>query len=307
MLAVFEAFAVIGVVILVGVVVGRTGVLGDNARMVLNRVAFHVGVPALLLLSLSSATLDQIFSLPLLVTSMCAVGAFAVGFVTIAVLRGRPRGYAAVAGWSSSYANAGNLGLPLSAYVFGNTTAVSAVILFQVVVLVPLGIAVLNSSAEPRRSPGRQVLTLLSNPIIAASVVGLILAALHVTLPKPVVDPLQLLADLAIPTVLLAFGISLSSRAEKLPPGDRVDAVIVLLIKILAMPAAAYAIARWGFAARPDQVMVATVLAGLPAAQNINAYAAVYGRGESLARDATLISTVLSVPVIAVVVTALGG
>ena len=64
---------VIGVVIAVGAIVGRTGVLGDNARMVLNRVAFHVGVPALLLLSLSEATLDQIFSLPLLVSAIATL------------------------------------------------------------------------------------------------------------------------------------------------------------------------------------------------------------------------------------------
>lgn len=59
-LAVLEAFAVIAVVVAVGAIVGRTGVLGDNARTVLNRVAFHIGVPALLLLNLSQATLTQI-------------------------------------------------------------------------------------------------------------------------------------------------------------------------------------------------------------------------------------------------------
>lgn len=56
MLGALEAFAVIGVVVVVGASVGRTGVLGENARMVLNRVAFHIGVPALMLLNLSEAS-----------------------------------------------------------------------------------------------------------------------------------------------------------------------------------------------------------------------------------------------------------
>ena len=45
-----------------------------------------------------------------------------------------------------------------------------------------------------------------------------------------------------------------------------------------------------------------TVLAALPSAQNINTYAAVYRRNESLARDATLISTAASVPIIVSIV-----
>jgi malonate transporter len=57
-LAVLEAFSVITVVIALGALVGRTGVLGDEARMVLNRVAFHIGVPALLVLNLSKSTLQ---------------------------------------------------------------------------------------------------------------------------------------------------------------------------------------------------------------------------------------------------------
>lgn len=306
MLAVFEAFAVIGVVIGVGAIVGRTGVLGENARMVLNRVAFHVGVPALLLLSLSEATLGQIFSLPLLVTGICAVGSFALGFAVIAGIRRKPRGDATIAAWTASYANAGNLGIPLSAYVFGSTTEVSAIILFQVLVLAPMGMAILNSVTEPRRSSGRQLWTLVTNPIISASAIGLVLAGLHVDLPQPVEDPLRLLADLAIPTVLLAFGISLSSPTERPPRADRVDVALVLALKVLVMPAAAYAIARWGFAASPAQILLVTVLSALPSAQNINTYAAVYRRNEGLARDVTLASTVLSVPVIAAIVGVLG-
>ena len=48
------------------------------------------------------------------------------------------------------------------------------------------------------------------------------------------------------------------------------------------------------------------MLAALPAAQNLNTYAAVFGRGEKLARDATLITTLVSVPVIAAITYLLG-
>jgi len=63
-----------------------------------------------------------------------------------------------------------------------------------------------------------------------------------------------------------------------------------------------YSLARFCFGADQHELLVVTVLAALPSAQNINTYAGLYQRGEKLARDGTLISTLLSVPVILVVV-----
>ncbi|MGB3355590.1 MAG: AEC family transporter [Mycobacterium sp.] len=302
MLEVLEAFAVISVVVGVGAIVGRTGVLGDNARTVLNRVAFHIGVPALLLLNLSQATLPQIFSLSLLVSALAAALAMGLGLIVFIAVRRRERGEAVIAAWTASYVNAGNLGIPLSAYVFGSTTEISALILFQSAVMAPIGIAILNSADTPRPSPARQLLALVKNPIIAASVLGLVLAAAGLNIEGPVADPLELLADLAIPTVLLAFGISLTAGIGDAPPTNRLDLTIAVVVKTVLMPATAFALARWGFGATPEQQLLVTVLAALPSAQNINAYAAVYRRNESLARDATLISTAVSVPIIVAIV-----
>lgn len=298
MLAVLEAFFVISVVIVVGIILGRTGVLGENSRMVLNRVAFHVGVPALLLLNLSEATLGEIFSLPLLISALAALTVFWLCFAIFTFARHRGRGETAVASWTASYINAGNLGIPLSVYVFDSTTMISAIIIFQFSIMAPIGLAILNSEVTPKRSVGGQVGALLSNPIIAASAIGLFLAAIDVHIPEPITAPLELLADLAIATVLLAFGISLSSRTGDMGRSNRFDVALAVTFKIVLMPLLAYAIGRWVFGATPEQLLLVTVLAAIPSAQNINTYAAVYQRSEALARDATLFSTLLAVPII---------
>lgn len=306
MLAVLQAFAVIAAVIAIGMIVGRSGALGNNARVVLNRAAFHVGVPALLLLTLADADPGQVFSATLLVSAITALTMFGLYFLIASVVLRRKRGEATVGSMAASVVNAGNLGLPLSAYVFGDTTDVSSIILFQSVVLVPLSVAMLDSAIGERGSPGRRILRLLTNPIIAACVIGLVLAFAGVDLPQVVHDPLEMLANLAIPTVLLAFGIGLSERNLRSSRDDRADLFVVLLLKNLLMPLVAYALARWGFGASPEELMLITVLAALPAAQNINTYAGVYQRGEALARSATLISTALSVPVITIIVALTG-
>jgi predicted permease len=48
------------------------------------------------------------------------------------------------------------------------------------------------------------------------------------------------------------------------------------------------------------------VTSALPAAQNLYTYASTYGVGERLARDAILVSTVVSVPVLVGVAAVLG-
>lgn len=55
MTGVLEGFSIIWVVIAVGYLVGRTGVLGEQARYVLNRVTFFVASPALLFTTLADS------------------------------------------------------------------------------------------------------------------------------------------------------------------------------------------------------------------------------------------------------------
>ena len=301
LLAVLQAFTVIIVVIVVGVVVGWRGVLGDNARMVLNRTAFHIGVPALLLISLADSEPNQVFSPTLLVSAIAAVTIYAL-YSGIATVVRWPRGESTIGAMLASYVNAGNLGIPISAYVLGSTTEVSALILFQILVLVPISMGLLDSDTAQQRSVGRRIGALAANPIIAASAVGLLLMVLDVEIPEVLHNPLELLAALAVPTVLLAFGISLTARGSEAGKTHRGRLGLAVLLKLVAMPALAYGLARFGFGADQHQLMVVTVLAALPSAQNINTYAALYQRGDKLARDTTLVSTLLSVPVIVVVV-----
>jgi malonate transporter and related proteins len=305
-LAVLDAFAVITVVIALGALVGRTGVLGDEARMVLNRVAFHIGVPALLVLNLSKSTLQDIFSAALLTSAIAALVTFSACFGILTLIRRRAVDDSTVGAWAASYVNAGNLGIALSTYLFAGTSEIAAVFLFQTLIMVPMGLTIINSIAGQRVSPWRQFRALLINPVVLASLAGLSLAAFEFRLPDVVSDPIHLLADLAIPTALLSFGISLSSDSRS-DHYSRVDLAIVLLFKMIVMPVVAYAVGRWGVGITSEELVVVTTMAALPCAQNVNTYAAVCRRNESLAGHVTVASTVFSMPVIATLVAVLGG
>lgn len=152
MQGVLTGFAVIGVVIAVGYLIGVRGSLGEHGRDVLTKLAFNVASPALLFTTLARADLSVIFSGGLLVTVL-STAAVAGLFVAAGVVRGWGIGRTTIGALCSSYVNSGNLGIPISVYVLGNASLVAPVMLFQLVVVSPLALTVLDLSGAGEKGP----------------------------------------------------------------------------------------------------------------------------------------------------------
>ncbi|MFJ9345866.1 AEC family transporter [Streptomyces sp. NPDC101237] len=306
MQGVLSGFAVIAIVIGVGYVLGRAGHLGADGREVLTKLAFHVASPALLFTTLARADLAVIFSSRLLVTALSTAAA-AGAFVAVGVARHWGVGRTTIGALSSGYVNSGNLGIPIAVYVLGDASLVAPVLLFQVVILTPVALTVLDLSGTGEKGPWwRRLLTPLRNPIAVGSLAGVLVAALGIRLPGPVMDPLTLIGNMSVPAVLLAFGISLHGST---PPGrgrDRHPVFLSVALKSVGQPLVAWALASAVFGLRGAPLLDVTVTSALPAAQNLYTYASTYHVGEELARDSVLLSTVLAVPVLVLVAALLG-
>jgi predicted permease len=304
---VLTGFAVIAVVIGVGYLLGRGGHLGEHGREVLTKLAFHVASPALLFTTLARADLSTVFSSRLLVTALSTAAAAGV-FVAVGAVRGWGVGRTTIGALCSSYVNAGNLGIPIAVYVLGDASLVAPVLLFQLLLLTPVALTILDlSGRDGEKGPlWQRLLTPLRNPIALGSLAGVTVSAAGVRVPAPVMDPVTLIGNMSVPAVLLAFGISLCGSTM---PGRGPDRHLVLLsvaLKSVGQPAVAWALAAGVFGLRGAQLLDVVVTSALPAAQNLFTYASRYGVGERLARDSVLVSTVLSVPVLVVVATLLG-
>ena len=306
MQGVLTGFAVIAVVIGVGYVIGLRGYLGDQGREVLTKLAFHVASPALLFTTLAGADLSVIFSSRLAVTALSTAAAAGV-FVAVGVVRGWGVGRTTIGALCSSYVNSGNLGIPIAVYVLGDASLVAPVLLFQLLLLTPIALTILDLSGREGKAPlWSRLLTPLRNPIAVGSLAGVAVSASGVHVPAAVMDPVTLIGNMSVPAVLLAFGISLCGSTM---PGRGPDRQLVLLsvaLKSVGQPAAAWALATGVFGLHGAPLLDVVVTSALPAAQNLYTYASSYGVGERLARDSILVSTVLSVPVLVVVAALLG-
>ncbi|MEU9595824.1 AEC family transporter [Streptomyces sp. NPDC048109] len=307
MQGVLTGFAVIAVVIGVGYVLGLRGHLGPQGREVLTKLAFHVASPALLFTTLATADLSVVFSARLLVTALSTL-AVAGAFVAAGVVRGWGVGRTTIGALCSGYVNSGNLGIPIAVYVLGDASLVAPVLLFQLVLVTPVAVTILDlSSGGGAKGPlWRRLLTPLRNPIALGSLAGVAVAASGLKVPDAVMDPITLIGNMSVPAVLLAFGIGLCGSTMPLRGVERRPVLLAVALKAVGQPAVAWALASGVFGLRGPQLLDVVVTSALPAAQNLYTYASTYGVGERLARDAILVSTVVSVPVLVGVAAVLG-
>jgi len=298
MSGVLIGFAIIGVVILIGYVVGRFGVLGEHAPRVISRMVFFVLSPALLFTVLADADVHTLFSSTLVVSAIAAVLSILL-FLGVSLLvfrRNLPE--AIIGSLSAGYVNANNIGIPVAVYVLGNTAYSAPVILLQLLVLSPIMLTILDISTSGKTSIGKAILKPLQNPLLIGSALGVIVAVTEIEIPEPIFEPFRIVGAAAVPLVLIAFGMSLHGQKLLAPGSGRRDILTASVIKLAVMPLIAFLFGHFVFGLDGQLLFVVVVLAGLPTAQNIFVFAQRYGRGITLARDVVLITTIGAVPVL---------
>jgi len=213
---VLSGFAILAVVIGVGMLLAHLRVLGANAQEMLAKLVFYVASPALMITVMGSADVHTLFSTNL-IASVSGVAVTALLQVLLARLVWHRSGPETVIGsFCSSYVNAGNLGLPIAAYVLGDGSVIAPMLLVQLVLLQPIGLAVIDvlqqregaAQDEPaparRRRRVRMLLGPITNPMLIGSLIGVLLAVTGWELPGVVNEPVKLIGGMAGAAMLIA-------------------------------------------------------------------------------------------------------
>ena len=310
---VLAGFVTIGSIIAIGALLAQLKVVDESAQVILSRIAFFVANPALMITVLGGTDVSQLFSANLIASVSSVVVVSTLYILAARLVFKRNASDTVIGTFSSAYVNAGNLGLPIAAYVLGNVSLIAPMLLTQLLVLQPAGLAVLDftsrrsSTVESRRRRiGRLLTQPFRNPLMIASLIGLLLSVSGFRLPALIGDPLHLVGGMAVPSMLIAYGISLrlGSRAGQGEPRRQVAFVVAL--KVIVQPLVAFTVARFILGLDGPAVLAVTVVAALPTAQNVFTFAIRYRHGTLLARDAIFASTVLSVPALLLIAALLG-
>lgn len=291
-------FAVVGLAIVVGYIIGRIDLLGSQARYVLGRLTFFVLSPFLLFTVLAQADAAVLFSSLLPVSAIAAVAIIAAYALVARFVWKRDVGETVIGALSAGQVNSNNIGIPLSLYLLGSAAYPAPVILMQLLVFTPVSLTILDAVTSGRTSLWRTVARTATNPIILGSALGTLVSVLDVELPPIVIEPAVLLANACVPVLLISYGISLHGQRVLGTSGHRKDVLLASALKLLVMPVIAWVVAEFLFGLSDHEVLIVVVLAALPTAQNVFNYSQRYDIGEAISRDTVFVTTLGCIPVL---------
>jgi len=278
--------------IVVGIVVRRTGLVDRSTRLVLTRVVYYVTIPAAIFTSIARAAL-----------SVDLLGLPVIGFVVPCLLAGVM--YAATPDLADQPGRRGVLlvgmvVLAVFAYpffeVYYGEQGLVDVALFDVGNAIFAGTVALwvaqrfgSSGGQHARLNWRQIAT---SPLLVAAVAGVIVALLDLPLDGPVWEALMLLKTANTPLAMIAVGAFLEPQASHLSLIGRYVGIRMVLGGALAL-----GMAQWmgldGLA-----VVTAAVGSAMPAGTTALVYAGNEGLDAEFA--ASLISSTLIIGVLVI-------
>ena len=102
------------------------------------------------------------------------------------------------------FSNSGNMGLPLAMFAFGQTLMPNAIVVFVTTNLLffTLGAWLMSGQTQWR--------TILSSPMVIATLIGFAMGASGWRLPAEVAKPIQMLGDISLPLMLFTLGIRMA-------------------------------------------------------------------------------------------------
>ncbi len=197
--------APIVIVAFLGFVLGRALDLDPRA---LARLTLYLFSPALVFTSAYRSQLNneyvEIAAFALLITALMS----AVTWLLVRVMR-YDRLTGSAFALSVLFVNAGNYGLPLILFAFGEEAVARAVIFFTMSVILSqtLAIFIASRGSAPARAA---LLNIFKLPLIYAVAIGLIGNIGGWTIPDPLMKSADLLAGAAIPAMLVILGVELA-------------------------------------------------------------------------------------------------
>lgn len=211
----------------------------------------------------------------------------------------------AVFGMGGTYANVTILGIPIILQVLGEAALVPMLLVITVhnLLLYTFGTIVAEagtvSATTLRAHIGRIALEMLRNPVSGSLLAGAAWNLLGLGMPRILGASFELLRPAAIPASLFALGAGLYRyriRADVVA-----SAAVICLLKLVLQPLMVWLILRILFDVDPYWAATATLLATMPVGVSVYVFARRYTACEAAVGTATVLSSLLCVPVIAVI------
>ena len=232
------AFSVTGpifVILLLGIVLARIGLITDAFIDAGSKLVFNVTLPALLFITISKTSIEQTASFSLIGYGLIATLSVYLLLEVLATYFIQPPQDRGVVVQGAFRSNMGIVGLAYCVNAYGEVGLAAAslylgpvTILFNV-----LGVLTLNRSLNKHRSLAGTLTDIAKNPLILGIVLALPVAWSKVQLPVVLVKSGEYFAQMTLPLALLCTGASLSLKALR---AESRNAIVAAVGKLMLVP-----------------------------------------------------------------------
>ncbi|MFC3882202.1 AEC family transporter [Bacillus songklensis] len=201
---------------------------------------------------------------------------------------------------ASAFMNNGNYGTPVVLLLFGAAGLDHAIILMviQQMVMCTVGVYYAAKGSPEGNGIRSAVRAVQRMPIVYGALLGAVFQLFHIPLGSSVQEAVDLVADAAIPTIMIVLGMQLAKISVKNLAKDKLS--LSLILRLAVSPVIAYLFTL--FLPVDDmmkQIMI--IMAAMPTAANTTMYALQFNTEPDFVSSATLISTSLSLATLPVI------
>ena len=285
--------------IFIGFACGKLKQIPDTALAWMNFFIVYVSLPALFYRILSQTPLEQLAKVDfVLATTLSTFWAFCIAFAVGMAIRRGNIAESTIAGLAGGYGNIGYMGPGLALATLGPEAAVPVALIFcfdtlLLFTLVPILMALAAPGQKDFGAVAKEVLTrITTNPLVIATAVGILSAAVHFQAPVALERLMQFLQNAAAPCALFTLGVTVALRPLKKMPWE---VPFTTAIKLIAHPLLMFLLLS--LFGPFDQLWVysAVLMAALPPALNVFVFARQYDSWVEQASGAVLVGTMVSV------------
>lgn len=233
----------------VGWLIVRTKMLGSKDADVLSAVFLRVAAPALIIMHLAKRDIEELIEPQLILATLFLMLGLYLAVYLVHRALGRDMAASAFAAFVGSKFNAVVVGLPVLMAMVDhhaivtmtiNVVAGYFTILPLTLILSDIGKSGAASGAAVFKVLRHALFRALTHPLVAATILGLLLAGFRVDLPGWVDKTLLTLGSAAIPLALLAVGMSLSAHDMRENAGE---IAWMSVVRVIISPALAIGVA----------------------------------------------------------------
>lgn len=287
-----------------GFVLGKKNIINSGTRKSLVSILMDLAFPMMVLDAFNRQYSSDDFSSSIVIMLLSAGFSLLSFLIGLLLFSREEEGRKSVLKYAIMYSNAGMIGLPVAALVFGDRG-----VFYASMYMIPLrvlqwtlGLGLFTKGSKEKQSFVRNVLL---NPVVVVVYIGLAQMAFSFVFPRPVGLAIKGLGNLAPPLSMLLLGETL--RKMKINMFFDSKVLLLSLFRLIIIPLICIAFTRL---LNVDFLSsaVCTVLLAMPVANNTAVISERYGGDYVFASACICISTVLSlftVPLIAYILQSL--